>query len=55
MPIDPEADFDEIAEAQGWTLKKMLCVCRDYIASTDGDPSLLAEYARGVADQENAG
>ena len=45
-------DFDEIAEAQGWTGRTMLFVVRDFIAS-QGLGEVLSEYAREIADEEN--
>lgn len=48
-------DFDEVAEAQGWDTLTMLCIAREYISLTDGSGEGLAEHARHVAEQENAG
>lgn len=52
--FDHEADFDEIAEAQGWSGFTILTILRDYICVADSDGGeRLAEFARGVADEEN--
>lgn len=46
-------DFDQIAEQQGWDESTMLMICRDYIATTDGNSEMLSEFAQQIADQEN--
>lgn len=46
-------DFDEIADAQGWSLTQMLIILR-YFISEDGASERLSEFAQSVADEENA-
>lgn len=46
-------DFDEIAEKQGWSQQTILAICRDYISCVDGSSEFLAEFAKGIADEEN--
>lgn len=52
---DTPRDFDEIAEAQGWSTTTMLNVCRDYISTTIRDSGeTLGIFAQQVADDENS-
>lgn len=46
-------DFDEIAEVQGWNADSCLAVVRAFISEA-GQSEMLAEYARRVAETENA-
>lgn len=49
---DEGEDFEEIADAQGWTDWTQLLICRDFISSEHLDDRLAA-FAAHIAEQEN--
>jgi hypothetical protein len=44
--------FEEIAEAQGWSIETQLDVLRDYVSNQQSEDA-LSDYAETVAETEN--